>query len=234
MKYIINSGVYDIDWDGQNDAEFIGNHPTLILKSIKNRQMYYMFPLTTYTDERWETYKKLNCCRITSTHSIVRIDKVKVFHRLQIKNRWIKNDLFIIPTPDEVRVVYEKYIQYISTCVDASVSDYRKYHKNYDSLLKLFYKEFVEYDFNDAFIINFENSTIIFNMKLVSKLTFDDIKHIIFSILGKQNVSVSYDKQKSIIKIVITNEKLLLTIKEKYDIFNLAKGNVNKTSASIC
>ncbi len=234
MKYIINSGIYDINWTGQNESEFIGNHPTLILKSIKNKQMYYVFPLTTYTPERWEKYRKLNCCRITSTNSIVRIDKVKVLHRLQIKNRWIRNDMFIIPTPEEVRVVYQKYIEYITTCVDSSVTDYRKYHKNYNKLLNMLYESFVEYNFSDNLIFKFDENIIEFNLNLASKLTFDDIKHIIFSILGKENVSVAYNKDELVITIVVTNKDLLLTIKEKYSIFNSTKGNVNKTSVKIC
>lgn len=234
MKYIINSGIYEINWDGKNEAEFMGNHPTLILKSIKNKQMYYIFPLTTYTDERWEKYRKLNCCRITSTNSIVRIDKVKVLHRLQIKNRWIRNDMFIIPTPEEVKVVYQKYIEYITTCVDVSVSDYRKYYKNYNKILDMLYESFVEYNFSDDLIFNFNENTIEFNLNLVSKLTFDDIKHIIYSILGKENVSVAYSKDKLIVTIIVTNKNLLLTIKEQYDIFNSTKGNANKTSVKIC
>lgn len=234
MKYIINSGIYDINWDGQNEAEFIGNHPTLILKSIKNKQMYYVFPLTTYTAERWEKYRKLNCCRITSTNSIVRIDKVKVLHRLQIKNRWIKNDMFIIPTPEEVSVVYQKYIEYITTCVDSSVTDYRKYHENYNKLLKMLYESFVEYNFSDDLTFKFDDNIIEFSLNLASKLTFDDIKHIIFSILGKENVSVTYNKEKLVVTITVTDKVLLLTIKEKYSIFNSTKGNVNKTNVKIC
>lgn len=234
MKYIINSGIYDINWEGQNDAEFFGNHPTLILKSIKNKQMYYLFPLTTYTPERWKKYQKLNCCRITSTNSIVRIDKVKVFHRLQIKNRWIKDNMFIIPTPEEVNVVYQKYIEYIATCIQSSVTDYKKYYKNYNKLFNMLYVSFVEYNFSDDLIFKFDENLIEFNLNLASKLTFDDIKHIIFSILGKENVSVTYNKEKAIVIIYITNKKLLLTIEDQYDIFNLTKGNVNKTSVNIC
>ena len=57
MKYIINSGVYSVDFKGTNNAEFNGTHPALILKSVKNEDMYYVIPLTTYTKERWKKYR---------------------------------------------------------------------------------------------------------------------------------------------------------------------------------
>lgn len=231
MKRIINSGIYEIDWQGDNEAEFIGNHPTLILKSVKNKKMYYMFPLTTYTEERWDAYKASCCCRIASTNSIVRIDKVKVLHESQIKHRWIKNDLFIIPTPDEIRHVYQKYVEYISNCITYSISDYQKYYKKYDQIIKIISDTFLNYNFSDEIVFDFDKNIFTFNMKLASKLSFDDVKHILFSYLGKENISVSYRTKESSIVVEIVNKNLLLTIKENYDKVKLAKGNVNKTSA---
>lgn len=35
MKQIINSGIYSVDLHGTNNAEFAGEHPSLILRSIK-------------------------------------------------------------------------------------------------------------------------------------------------------------------------------------------------------
>ena len=45
MKQIINSGIYSVDLHGTNNAEFAGEHPSLILRSIKNKDMYYIILL---------------------------------------------------------------------------------------------------------------------------------------------------------------------------------------------
>jgi len=233
MKKIINSGIYDIDFQGDNDAEFIGNHPTLILKSIKNKEMFYVFPLTTYTEERWKQYKKNYCCRIVTTNSIVRIDKVKVLHRLEIRNRWIKNDLFIIPKPEEIEAVYKKYLEYMEFSTNASIKDYQKYYKCYNTFLKSLYDLFENNVFSNDFIIDFTASSIMFNSNLVYHISFDDVKHIIYSIIGKDNVSITYDKGKNIIAIKIKKEEIVLTMKKEYDKVRLTKGDVNKSSVNI-
>ena len=49
MKYRIDSGIYAVDLEGTNDAEFNGQHPSIVIKSIKNEDMFYVIPLTTYT-----------------------------------------------------------------------------------------------------------------------------------------------------------------------------------------
>lgn len=233
MKKIINSGIYDIEFQGDNDAEFIGNHPTLILKSIKNKEMFYVFPLTTYTEERWKQYKKNYCCRIITTNSIVRIDKVKVLHRLEIRNRWIKNDLFIIPKPEEIATVYKKYLEYIEFSTNASIKDYQKYYKCYNTFLTSLYDLIENHIFSNDFIIDFAVSSITFNSNLVYHLSFDDVKHIIYSVIGKDNVSISCDKGNNTITIKIKKDEIILTMKREYDKLILTKGNVNKTSVNI-
>lgn len=233
MKKIINSGIYDIDFQGDNDAEFIGNHPTLILKSIKNKEMFYVFPLTTYTEERWTQYKKNYCCRIVTTNSIVRIDKVKVLHRLEIRNRWIKNDLFIIPKPEEITTVYKKYLEYMEFSTNASIKDYQKYYKCYNAFLTSLYDLIENHIFSNDFIIDFMASSITFNSNLVYHISFDDVKHIIYSVIGKDNVSISCDKEKNTITIYIKKDEIMLTMKNEYDKVILTKGDANKTSVNI-
>jgi len=208
MKKIINSGIYEFDFQSNNDAEFFGNHPTLILKSIKNKEMFYIFPLTTYTEERWEQYRKNYCCRITTTNSIVRIDKVKVLHRLEIRNRWIKNDLFIIPKPEEIEAVYRKYLEYIEFSTNASIKDYQKYYKCYNNFFKSLYDIYENYQFTEYFTVNTAKSSITFSANLVYHLTFDDVKHIAYSIFGKENISIICDKNKNIITLMIRNEEM--------------------------
>lgn len=233
MKKIINSGIYEFDFQSDNDAEFFGNHPTLILKSIKNKEMFYVFPLTTYTEERWERYRKSYCCRIATTNSIVRIDKVKVLHRLEIRNRWIKDDLFIIPKPEEIEAVYRKYREYIEFTTNASVKDYQKYYKCYNTFFESLYGLYESYKFTEDFIVNANELSISFSSNLVYHLSFDDVKHIIYSIFGKENVDIICNKNKNMISLMIKNEELWLTMKREYDKIILTKGNDNKTSVNI-
>lgn len=235
MKNIINGGIYDLDLEGTNDAEFIGTHPTIILKSIKNREMFYVIPLTTYTKERWDMYRKNYCCRIITTNSIARIDKVKIMHRLEISHRWIKDDMVLIPTPEEMQVVINKYVEYIEFSTSTVMSDYRKYYKNYNDLYDLLYKHFEFYEFSDLINMSiYENiCECSFSFDLCSKLTFDDIKHIIFSLIGKNSVTVRYDKVNKIILFSINeNYKKLLQLTEEYDKIISTKGDVNKTSVA--
>lgn len=234
MKRIINSGIYNIDLQGTTGAEFYGNHPTLILKSIKNHEMYYVFPLTTYTKEKWKDCRKRGCCRITTTNSIARIDKVKILHKSEIKCRWIKDDIFIVPKPEEIEVVYKKFMESIGLSIDRSLNNYKKYYENYNSFVELLHKNFCELNLTNDFVIELETKTIIFSSSLVYHLTSDDVKHIIYSILGKDNVDISFDKNCNIIKIIIQNEKKLLTFLETYDKVNSTKGNTNKSSVNKC
>lgn len=232
MKSTINSGVYNINLKGTNDAEFYGHHPTLILRSVKNSEMYYVFPLTTFTEERWEKCRKKYCCRIVTSNSIVRIDKVKILHRLEIISRWIKEDAFIIPEPKEIKNVYKKYQEYIKLSVDVALSDYKKYYDCYNKFVNIFHKSFCLYDFDDEFFIDLDNKFITFNSSLVYYLTFDDVKHIIYSFIPEQKIDIIPDKKNNIIKIEIKNDKLLLTIKKEYDNVMATKGNVNKSSVN--
>lgn len=141
MKYIINSGIYSVDFKGTNNAEFDGNHPALILKSVKNTEMYYVIPLTTYTKERWKKYRKLLCCRIVSIGSIARIDKMLIMHKSKIPKRWVKNDNLLIPTPNEIATVYNRVFEYLSLSINTSLEGYKKFYKNYETL----YHDFIEF-----------------------------------------------------------------------------------------
>lgn len=228
MKHIINSGIYSVDFKGTNNAEFSGTHPALILKSIKNTEMYYIIPLTTYTKDRWKKYRKLLCCRIVSINSIARIDKILILHKDKIPKRWLENDGLLIPTPNEIRTVYNRVCEYISLSIEKSLDDYNKFYKNYEKLY---------YDFMNLFtspsidaIKNFDISRdesyifIIYSLNNVTNLSFEDVKRILWSIIGKSDVSVTYDKTLNIITIKIhKNNKNILTFNKWYDSIRLTE-----------
>ncbi|MDK0660199.1 hypothetical protein KB552_15545 (plasmid) [Clostridium perfringens] len=235
MKKIINGGIYEVDLRGTNNAEFSGQHPSLIIQSIKNEDMYYVIPFTTYTKERWEKYKKRNCCKINSTNSIVRIDKMQLRHINNMNKdnrppkRWMVGNLLLILTPDELEVVYAKILKYLELSLQKSLKEYKKYYSNYEIFKEKLEDLFLNFNFseNNTFDIEFEESNFTCKCSLseVSKIGFDDIKVLIKNIFGKKNCDITFDKGKNIllIKVKLNNEKSL-TFKENYDKMNVTEG----------
>ena len=79
VKYVY-CGLYDIDLHGKTYAEFDGEHPTMIIQTKKEPKIYMVIPFTSYEPNRWEKLKKKMCCRVESTNSIARIDKIKIIN----------------------------------------------------------------------------------------------------------------------------------------------------------
>ena len=126
MKSIINSGIYAVDLKGTNDAEFKGIHPSLIMQSIKNKEMYYVIPLTTYSKYKWKKLRKFLCCRIVSINSIARIDKVQIIHKDRIPKRWMEGETLLVPTPNEILTVYNRLLEYTKLSTKKSIEEYNK------------------------------------------------------------------------------------------------------------
>ncbi len=222
MKHMINSGIYSVDFKGTNNAEFKGTHPALILKSIKNTEMYYVIPLTTYTKDRWKKYRKLLCCRIISINSIARIDKILILHKDKIPKRWFENDGLLIPTPNEIKTVYNRICEYLSLSIDKSLDDYNKFYKNYETLYYDFMNLIISPSANimEKFIIKRSNPyiSIIYSLNNVTNLSFEDIKRILWSIIGKDNILITYNKVENILITKIhKNNKNILTFIKWYD-----------------
>ena len=228
MKYIINSGVYSVDFKGTNNAEFNGTHPALILKSVKNEDMYYVIPLTTYTKERWKKHRKLLCCRIISINSIARIDKILVMHKTKIPKRWLEDEGLLVPTPNEIATVYNRVTEYLSLSIATSLEDYKKFYKNYETL----YHDFTELlttpsaEILKKFTINIVDKDlfIMYSLDNVANLSFEDVKRILWSVIGKDNINVTFDKSKNIL-IVKSNKNIenVLTFIKWYDSIELTE-----------
>jgi hypothetical protein len=229
MQEIINGGVYQVDLKGSNDSEFNSNHPSLILKNLKEPEMFYIIPLTTYTKERWNKLKKYFCCRIESTNSIARIDKMQVRHKSYIPNRWFSNYKILYPTPEEINKVYDKLIDYISLAVDDCKKQYEKYFINYNDF-KIKCDDFFEkFNFNNysTFKLNFTVNALIAtcDLNLAKELTFEDLKEIFKEYFDSKNLVVRFDRQsKKIIITVKLIDKKALTLKEKHDKIMVSKG----------
>ena len=227
MKYIINSGIYSVDFKGTNNAEFNGTHPALILKSIKNPEMYYVIPLTSYTKERWKKYRKLLCCRIVSIESIARIDKMLIMHKNKIPRRWVEGDSLLVPTPNEISTVYNRVMEYMSLSINTSIEEYKKFYKNYETL----YHDFIEllttpsHESMNKFLIDIDDDlNISYSLNNVTNLSSEDIKRILWAILGKDNIEVTFDKCNNILLVKTKkNTKNVLTFMKWYDSIKLTE-----------
>ena len=57
IQRYVNGGIYSIEFRG-SAPEFNGIHPAIIIRTLKETDLYVVIPLTTYTSERWEKTKK--------------------------------------------------------------------------------------------------------------------------------------------------------------------------------
>lgn len=228
MKYTINSGIYAVDLQGTNNAEFIGIHPSLILKSIKNEEMYYVIPLTSYTKEKWNKYRKLLCCRIVSINSIARIDKMQIIHKNKMPRRWFEGETLLVPTPNEILTVYNRAMEYLELSVKKSLEEYNKFYKNYENVYNDYAELFIRpsKEILEKFTIRVKENDLYveYSLENVSHLSFEDVKRILWSILEKNNLEVTYDKTKNILITKINKtEKGILTLIDWYDSIELTE-----------
>lgn len=222
MAKIINSGVYCIDLKGEEFSEFSGEHPTLVLRCISNQDEYFAIPLTSYTKERWNKYKKTFCVRITSFNSIARIDRMAIISKNKIGNRWYRNQRLLIPYPKEIAVIYKRIEDYLHSSIVKSLRNYDAFYKQYNQIYKLYTKLFIEHDKSvlSLFTINKNDKELIIitELKNYPDLSFLDINKSIQSIVGTSGVRIDIDKDSNLIIVKLRkNKKISLTFSEWYD-----------------
>jgi len=203
MKDIITGGVYAVDLHGTESYEFKGVHPALIIRMLKEENMYYVVPLTTYTKERWEKCKRKGFgIRINSTNSIARIDKLNIVSEKQVQGRYYNAGHLVLPTEYEVTAVLKRVEEYISLSNSKSNKEYNKFvmqrskfENAMDIIIEKNYEKF-------PYPITLENDISIFYPSAdLSFVSNTDIKDIISLKFGTSTVSIS--KQLNDIKISI-------------------------------
>lgn len=229
MQTIVNGGIYQADLKGTFDAEFSGNHPSVIIQNLKEPDIFYIIPLTTYDKKKWEKLRKNYCCRIESTNSIARIDKMQVRHKSSIPKRWFSAGRVLYPTPDELNFVSTKLIEYVNLSAQRMQKEYKKHYDNYTEFQKtcdLFFKEYQFSNFS-VFNLNFTENSLIAtcDIELAKELSYDDLNSTFREYFEYKNMVVRFDNgTKKIIITVKLNDAKALTLKEKYDIINSSKG----------
>lgn len=228
MQAIINGCVYAVDLHGTEDYEFKGLHPALIVRMLKEQNMYYVVPLTTYTKERWEKCKRKGFgVRILSTDSIARVDKMNIVSIKQIQGRYYNNGDLVVPTKDEIDKVFNRVEEYIQLSDAKSQKEYSKFAEQRDAFRKDMEEVLIWMDFNKFENVTFTTTELEFTYPC-SKMSFisnSDIKDIIGKMLtfSKMNILKNGKDMRIIIEI---EDKKLLTFIEKYDNFKAQKGDV--------
>lgn len=223
VKYVY-CGLYDIDLRGETSAEFDGEHPTMIIQTKKEPNIFIVIPFTSYDPERWKKLKKKMCCRVESTNSIARIDRIKIINDSDINKRWISTETksLLIPNKEDVDKVLKKALAYINSSFNESYTSYLKYLKERDIFNDCVKNTFIEFDFKNAiFSFDFTNedkTLITFSMDFVKTLAMIDLQDIFNKVFSRRNFIIKIDdKTKHIVMTVKNKDKYMLTIKEKYD-----------------
>lgn len=128
MVDVINGGVYAVDLGGTEAYEFKGVHPALVIRTLKEEQMYVVVPLTTYTEERWEKCKRKGFgVRILSTNSIARVDKMNIVSKKYIQGRYYNAGEVVVASVLEVEKLLRKVEKYIELSDEKTLKEYNKY-----------------------------------------------------------------------------------------------------------
>ncbi len=228
MKDIITGGVYAVDLHGTESYEFKGVHPALIVRMLKEEEMYYVVPLTTYTKERWDKCKRKGFgTRIISTNSIARVDKMNIVSKKQVQGRYYNAGHLVILTENEIESVLVRVEEYISLTNDKSNKEYRKFvtqcanfEKSMDILMEKQFDEFL-------YPINIKSDmSFCYPCTELSYISNADIKDIISIKFNCSSVVICKQEKNMQISIKLDKENLLIFL-QPYDIFKSQKGSVN-------
>lgn len=181
MKEYLNCGVYEVDLKGSTEASFKGAHPSIIIRKLTEPTFYFIIPLTTYTKEKWDKLRKFGCCKIDSTCSIARIDKMQIREEIDIPKRYVQKGKYIIPSHEEMLKVLNKAKEYFTLSVDKASRIYQKFYAEYE-LLGSEWKKYISsgnIDGTSFSIISKDPLIITYPLALIKNLTSEDITNIL-------------------------------------------------------
>lgn len=229
MVDIINGGVYAVDLGGIESYEFKGVHPALVVRTLKEEQMYVVIPLTTYTEERWEKCKRKGFgARILSTNSIARVDKMNIVSKKCIRGRYYNAGDMVVPDVTEVARVLKKVTEYIDLSNQKTLKEYNKYmiqraefEKEVDTLCSVDKMSNFSYQFSVE-----QNVEFVYPLSKMSFVSNADIKAVICEKIDNLGIDIKKTCAELQINIKLNPDKLL-TFKNQYDKFKAQKGGNN-------
>ncbi len=230
MKKVINGCIYAIDLGGTEEYEFKGVHPAMVVRMLKEEKMYYVVPLTTYTKERWEKCKRQGFgCRIVSTNSIARVDKINIVTEKQIHSRYYNSEKLVCAEPAEIEKVILRVEEYFKLSNQKGLNEYKKFYSEKKVFENKMYQFWIDNKFDDVYYnVKIEKGSIELELGKdeIRNLTFNDIIQVLSELLDASKLHFEKKGNQSIIICFNVDHKIALTFQEKYDKFKSQKGSV--------
>ena len=230
MKKVINGCIYAIDLGGTEEYEFKGVHPAMVVRMLKEEKMYYVVPLTTYTKERWEKCKRQGFgCRIVSTNSIARVDKINIVTEKQIPSRYYTAEKLVCAEPAEIEKVILRVEEYFKLSNQKGLNEYKKFYSEKKVFENKMYQFWIDNKFDDVYYnVKIEKGSIELELGKdeIRNLTFNDIVQVLSELLDASKLHFEKKGNQSIIICFNVDHKIALTFQEKYDKFKSQKGSV--------
>lgn len=230
MKKVINGCIYAIDLGGTEEYEFKGVHPAMVVRMLKEEKMYYVVPLTTYTKERWEKCKRQGFgCRIVSTNSVARVDKINIVTEKQIHSRYYNSEKLVCAEPAEIEKVILRVEEYFKLSNQKGLNEYKKFYSEKKVFENKMYQFWIDNKFDDVYYnVKIEKGSIELELGKdeIRNLTFNDIVQVLSELLDASKLHFEKKGNQSIIICFNVDHKIALTFQEKYDKFKSQKGSV--------
>lgn len=227
MKKVINGCIYAIDLGGTEEYEFKGVHPAMVVRMLKEEKMYYVVPLTTYTKERWEKCKRQGFgCRVVSTNSIARVDKINIVTEKQIHSRYYNSEKLVCAEIEKVILRVEEYFKLSN---QKGLNEYKKFYSEKKVFENKMYQFWIDNKFDDVYYnVKIEKGSIELELGKdeIRNLTFNDIVQVLSELLDASKLHFEKKGNQSIIICFNVDHKIALTFQEKYDKFKSQKGSV--------
>ncbi|WP_010249236.1 hypothetical protein [Acetivibrio cellulolyticus] len=210
MQKIINGGMYSVKFAGSSQSEFFGEHPAIIIRTLKEDEIFIVVPLTTYTKEKMKKAKEKGFgYHVKSTNSIARIDKMQILHKRDISKRWVdaKNDLLLILTFDEIKELNDMVNKYIDLSTDKEEKEYEKYYKQYNltfNYIKQIKLPLVNLT-NNIFTLNNiddQNIELISRKSNFSQISILDLKNMFQIFKDEYSVLIQNNEDTIIVKLI--------------------------------
>ena len=219
MKKVINGCIYAIDLGGTEEYEFKGVHPAMVVRMLKEEKMYYVVPLTTYTKERWEKCKRQGFgCRIVSTNSIARVDKINIVTEKQIHSRYYNSEKLVCAEPAEIEKVILRVEEYFKLSNQKGLNEYKKFYSEKKVFENKMYQFWIDNKFDDVYYnVKIEKGSIELELGKdeIRNLTFNDIVQVLSELLDASKLHFEKKGNQSIIICFNVDHKISNTFKTK-------------------
>lgn len=207
---IVNTALYNVDLEGEDFGEFGGEHPTLVIRTKMEKDMYIAIPFTTYTKDRWEKMKQYMCCRVKSTNSIARIDKIEVITVDKIKNRWRENGKLLIPTKEDLDTVVNKAMAYFQASFSMGIREYSSVNAAFECLSQEFDEIVIQENIAKAssIVIDFENKDvvrIIFSSRSTNQISINELYDILNGAFNRKKYKVIFSGSSVIAEVLLSD-----------------------------